>query len=279
MLPVKNTKNGNKNLACRACMPKRIRSPRACTSCMPGHPRRQLKKRGKTRNIRRKPPETSNNCQQNSNCNRKTPKFSNSVAPTKAVVERPGIAGWTHVVVVVVAESPASRRKVRVLRQAVLACGDRPLLYDKLAISNTYSHAQNYKDPWSITWSKMTLPEVRFSAVDILGDGWLQSPPPMAHLDHLNQCCVTVNWTLGNKIQWNFNQNTKFSIRENVSENIVCEITAILSKGRSVDLCTYAVVFFPLTNSATAPRLVLCRHYSCSCRISSKQRVFHHLKS
>ena len=38
-------------------------------------------------------------------------------------------------------ESPASRRKMRVLRGAVLARDDWPLLYDKLAMPNTYSHA------------------------------------------------------------------------------------------------------------------------------------------
>ena len=73
-------------------------------------------------------------------------------------------------------ESHASSRKVRVLRQGILSRGDRPLLYDKLAISNTYSHAKNYKDPCSKTWSKGTLPEVGVSAVAILGGGWLQSP-------------------------------------------------------------------------------------------------------
>ena len=34
--------------------------------------------------------------------------------------------------------------------------------------------------------------------------------------------------TLRNKLQWNFNQNTKFFIPENASENIVCEMVAIL---------------------------------------------------
>ena len=73
-------------------------------------------------------------------------------------------------------ESPASRRKMRVLREAVLARGDWPLLYDKLAISNTYSHAKNRNDPRPITLSKMAFLESGFSAVAILGGGWLQSP-------------------------------------------------------------------------------------------------------
>ena len=41
-------------------------------------------------------------------------------------------------------------------------------------------------------------------------------------------------WTLRNKLQWNFNQNTKLFIHENASENIVCKMAAILSRGRWV---------------------------------------------
>ena len=51
---------------------------------------------------------------------------------------------------------------------------------------------------------------------------------------HLNQCWVIVNWALRNKFQWNFNQDIKIFIHENVSENIICEMAAILSSGRSV---------------------------------------------
>ena len=34
-----------------------------------------------------------------------------------------------------------------------------------------------------------------------------------------------------NKLQWNFNQNTKSVIHENTFEIIVCEMAAILSRG------------------------------------------------
>ena len=34
-----------------------------------------------------------------------------------------------------------------------------------------------------------------------------------------------------NKLQWIFNQNTKIFIHENISENILCEMVAILSGG------------------------------------------------
>ena len=57
-----------------------------------------------------------------------------------------------------------------------------------------------------------------------------------AQSHYLNQCWDIVNWTLGNTIQWNFNQNTKLFIHENASEIIVCETVAILSRGRRVNV-------------------------------------------
>ena len=51
---------------------------------------------------------------------------------------------------------------------------------------------------------------------------------------YLNQCWFIINWTRRNKLQWNFNQNTKVFIHENASENIVCEMAAVLSWGRWV---------------------------------------------
>ena len=38
-------------------------------------------------------------------------------------------------------------------------------------------------------------------------------------------------WALMNQLQWNFNQNTAFFIRENAYENIACKMVAILSRG------------------------------------------------
>ena len=52
---------------------------------------------------------------------------------------------------------------------------------------------------------------------------------------YLNQCWVIVNWTLGNKLQWDFNQNTKISIHKNASEYIVCEMATILSRRKWVN--------------------------------------------
>ena len=53
--------------------------------------------------------------------------------------------------------------------------------------------------------------------------------------NYINQCWFIVNCTLKNKLQWNFNQNTQLIIHENASENIVCEMVAILSRGRWVN--------------------------------------------
>ena len=52
---------------------------------------------------------------------------------------------------------------------------------------------------------------------------------------YINQCCVIVNWNLRNKLQWNVNQNTKHFIHENSSENIVCEMEAIVSGRRWIN--------------------------------------------
>ena len=51
---------------------------------------------------------------------------------------------------------------------------------------------------------------------------------------YLNQCSVIVNWTLKNKRQWNCNRNPNIFIHENTSEDIVCEMAAILPRWRWV---------------------------------------------
>ena len=43
-----------------------------------------------------------------------------------------------------------------------------------------------------------------------------------------------VKCAFSNKFQWNFNQSTKLFIHENASDNIVCEMAAILSRGKWV---------------------------------------------
>ena len=62
---------------------------------------------------------------------------------------------------------------------------------------------------------------------------WLVTYSAPSH--YLKQCLLIVNWTLRNKLQWNFNQNSTIFIQENAFENVVCKMVAILSRGRWVN--------------------------------------------
>ena len=42
------------------------------------------------------------------------------------------------------------------------------------------------------------------------------------------------NWTLRNKLQWNFNRTSNIFIEENTFENVVCEMSSILSRPQCV---------------------------------------------
>ena len=65
---------------------------------------------------------------------------------------------------------------------------------------------------------------------------WCHDPwSYLAPSHYLNQCWFIVNWTLGTKLKWSFNKNTKLFFNENASENIVCEMAVILSRGRWVN--------------------------------------------
>ena len=57
---------------------------------------------------------------------------------------------------------------------------------------------------------------------------WLVDRSAPSH--YLNQCWNIVNWTIGNKLQWNSNRNSNIFIQENAFESVVCEMAAILSR-------------------------------------------------
>ena len=52
---------------------------------------------------------------------------------------------------------------------------------------------------------------------------------------YLNQCWNIVNWTLRNKLHWNFNRNSNIFIQENALRNVVCEMASILSRLQCVN--------------------------------------------
>ena len=49
-----------------------------------------------------------------------------------------------------------------------------------------------------------------------------------------NQCWFIVNWTLGNKLQWNTIKLPQFSFRKNACENIFCDTASILSRSQCI---------------------------------------------
>ena len=82
---------------------------------------------------------------------------------------------------------------------------------------------------------------------------------------YLNQCWEIVNWTLKNKIHWNLNSNTNIFIHENAFENIVCEIAAILSKGRWVNSSSHHyddVIMSTMASQITSLTVVYSPVYS-----------------
>ena len=63
---------------------------------------------------------------------------------------------------------------------------------------------------------------------------WLVIWPAPSH--YLNQCWNIVNWTLENIFKWNLKRNTYIFIQENVFENVIWKMAAILSWSQCVKL-------------------------------------------
>ena len=62
---------------------------------------------------------------------------------------------------------------------------------------------------------------------------WLLAWPVPSH--YLNQCWNIVNWTLGNNLQWNLNQNLFIFIQKNAFEYVIWKTAAILSLPQCVN--------------------------------------------
>ena len=61
---------------------------------------------------------------------------------------------------------------------------------------------------------------------------WLAAYSAPSH--YLNQCWNIDNWTLRNKLQWNFNRNSNILIEENAIESVFCKVSAILCRPQCV---------------------------------------------
>ena len=119
----------------------------------------------------------------------------------------------------------------------------RPYSIPWLLISWQYNKSghQHYIDLVLVYFSCSTggidSPECRIYAsvnwVSIGSDNqWFVSYSVRSH--NLNQCWIIVNWTLGNKLQWNLIKIKKLFIHENTFESVICEMVAILSRGDSI---------------------------------------------
>ena len=77
------------------------------------------------------------------------------------------------------------------------------------------------------------LPWVLHICISELGQHWFRQwlVACSAPSHYLNQCSLIVNWTLRNKLRWNWNKNMKLFIYKNVFKNVVCKMAAILSMG------------------------------------------------
>ena len=68
---------------------------------------------------------------------------------------------------------------------------------------------------------------------------WLVAWPAPSR--YLNQCWNIVNWTIGNKFQWNMNRNSYIFIQENAFENVVWKMAAILSRPQCVNIYQFVI--------------------------------------
>ena len=115
-------------------------------------------------------------------------------------------------------------------------------------------------------WHLTHLPQVMHICISESGQHWFRQwlVAYSAPSHYLNQCWVIVNWTPGDKFQWNFNQNTKLFIHEIASENVVCERVAILSRGRWVNdyPCSVSCIHLPSNlwckHKPTIPSVTAC---------------------
>ena len=63
---------------------------------------------------------------------------------------------------------------------------------------------------------------------------WLVACSVPGH--YLNQCCIDLSWTPGNKFQWNWSQSTAIFIQENMIENAVCKMSSVLCQPQWVNI-------------------------------------------
>ena len=89
-----------------------------------------------------------------------------------------------------------------------------------------------------------------------------------------NQCWVIVNWALRNKLQWNWNQNTKLFIHENAYEYIFSEMAAILPRWRWVKNAESRTNWVPFCNHTWKSIFFLQSNIFNEILMSLKEKLF-----
>ena len=69
----------------------------------------------------------------------------------------------------------------------------------------------------------------------------------------LNQCWNIVNWTVGNKLQWNLNRKLYIFIKKNAFENVVRKFAVILSRPQCAFNWTTLNDFFVIVIAISLP--------------------------
>ena len=104
--------------------------------------------------------------------------------------------------------------------------------------------------------------------------GWVTyicvSKPGPAPSHYLNQCRNIVDWTLGNKLQWNLNPNSDIFIQENATENVVWKMAAILFQPQCINTSRLSDTICRHRSGSTLVQVMACcltapSHYLNQC--------------
>ena len=73
---------------------------------------------------------------------------------------------------------------------------------------------------------------------------------------YLNQCWNVVNSNCRNKLQWNLKQNSYIFTQENAFENVVCEMSDILSQPQCVNARYYRAMMMQFIDIGNGLRMI-----------------------
>ena len=159
---------------------------------------------------------------------------------SKSLIENDSHFPKTHVLTHYGLVMLSDHRTLSTLAQVMPCCLTAPshcLNQSWLAISEAQWHSPESNEQWvrQLLFCITSLKIIILTLLAYPRGQCVNSSFPTAPSHYLNQHWLNINWTLSNKLQWNFNQNTKPFIHDNVFEHSVCEMAAILSQPQCVN--------------------------------------------